>query len=770
MKTKRIRANAKGASFFIVIVVVFFSTANLQAQPSTAVERIKTTIQQNIDRLDAGWDEALYNMPVYSSAYLNARASSNTVSNSLGIYSFTGNVKDAPSQRIADQRLKTLALLLRKATDEITDMYEHGTYEGELKQLKHLLKFIGFTVSNKPLSIRKLEERRSKVQALLPRTFEQSTFKAEALTQVAEELASSQWMAMNKHLAYKYLTASILTIPTFWTYLEPEFYRLVHEGGASTDIIVYVKLHMNREPFILQDSRIWNKAPRFHAAQLQLVDADAGSQTRHVKKVELSEKETRVTVRYNVGGREMWYRFDNTLALVDNETKERYPVLRMENNIPLGKTFIVVGCEGKGVEFTFVLPPLKKTLKQFVLDDNLSVPTSEKAKMRYFKKHNIMSDGSGRSPVVIYNLSEFVSTGTDKPGITTATPVQAATNMKVATPVRQATNTRVTTPVQSTTTTKVSSPIQATANAKVAKPVQGASNITSFIEDYVNERKVKEPLANGRTAEWTYRDDKRVDGKIYFPSGKLEEQINYTNGVREGDSYQYYETGEVRKIWTYKNDQLMASKAFFLTGEVHFQYNYKNGLQHGITYEYDTKGKLVKEWNYANGKREGISKDYLSNGKTSEWTYINGELVAGVTYYPNGKMEELIAFTKGVRDGESFQYYENGVLKAKWTWDNGKRISRTLYYETGEVHTTINFKNDKLDGVSLSYFKSGKVMQEMYAENGQAHGTNKLFFENGNLQLVQNMVHGKQHGELIEYDINGKIKRKEMYKDNKLVK
>jgi len=670
-------------TFFIVLLVSFFSTTQLQAQEKTAVESMKTTYQQTINRLDASWDEASYNMPVMSTAYKQARLSSSSgVSNSLGIYSFKGNVKDVPNQRIADQRLKTLALLLRKATDEMTAVYTQQTFNGELKQLKPLLKFLGFTVSNKPLSLRTLDVHRSMLQTMKPNDFEQSTFRAEALTQVAEKLANTAWMASNKHLTYKYLIASLLTIPVFWTYLEPEFSRLVLGGGASTENIVFVKLHMNREPYILQDSRIWNKAPRFEASQLQVMEAGsfAINESRHVTKVELSDTETKVTLRYVVGGREMWYRFDNTFALVDNQTKELYPVKRMENQLPLGKTFIVVGCEGKAVEFTFVFPPLKKTLKQFVLDDNLSAPTSDKAKMRFFKKHNIMSDGSGRSAIVVYNLSEFV---------TAATPIPSTSS---------------------------------------------------------NDRIVKESKPNGRTAEWTYRDDKLVGGKIFFQSGKLEQLFNYVNGVREGESYKYYETGELLN-----------------------RFRYKNGIQDGITLEYDRSGAVVKEWNFVNGKRNGKTKEYRANGSTAEWIYLSDELVSGIIYYPNGKQEELINYTNGVRDGESFQYYETGELKAKWTWVNGKKTDGIIYYETGETRTLYSFKNGDLDGVIVSYFKSGKVMQKTDVKDGQTHGKNTLYYEDGKLWHEQNFVNGKRQGEELTYDNKGNVTSRKMYVDNVLV-
>lgn len=416
---------------------------------------MKASIQQTIDRLDANWDEASYNMPVYSTTYLNTKVSSAINSSSLGIYSFKGNVKDTPSQRVADQRLKQFAQLLRMATDEITVVYQRQNYQGELKELKPLLKYLGYTVSNKPISLRTMAMDRIKLITLKPYDFEQGTFKAEALTQVAENLASSKWMASNKHLAYKYLISNVLIVPIFWVYLEPEFSRLVREAGSTSDNIVYVKLHMNREPYILQDTRIWDKAARFQASQLKVVGADAGNQIRHVKRVEQSDTETKVTVRYNVGGRENWYRFDKSLVLVDNATKELYPIRRIENQIPLGKTFIVVGCEGKAVEFTFVFPPLKPSLKQFVLDDNVSVPSSDKAKKRYFKKHGIMSDGNGRSPIVIYNLSEFVS---------------AATPSKTATSIQE-----------------------------------------QKMDELINKRVVTESKPDGGTVEWTYRYNQLVD-------------------------------------------------------------------------------------------------------------------------------------------------------------------------------------------------------------------------------------------------------------------
>jgi hypothetical protein len=85
-----------------------------------------------------------------------------------------------------------------------------------------------------------------------------------------------------------------------------------------------------------------------------------------------------------------------------------YKIKGLENGLPLGKTIVIVGCGGKAVEFTYVFPPIKKTLKQFVIDENIKIPTTEPEKIAYFEKNDIMSDSGDEGPIVIYKLSDYV--------------------------------------------------------------------------------------------------------------------------------------------------------------------------------------------------------------------------------------------------------------------------------------------------------------------------------------------------------------------------
>lgn len=406
MKTTSNRIWLKKVPFLALFLI---STINMFGQDNQSVERLRASYQQTIDRLDASWDERSYNMYVPSSVYNQAtRTSKQSVPYALGVYSFKGNVLESPNQKTIDKRLKTLAALLRKTTDEFADVSKQNNFEGSLSHLKPLLMFLAYTVSDRPVPIKTLNPTRSTLKKLNAVEWSIGAMQAEALTQIAEKLALTPWTMQNKHLAYKYLAASVLNIPALWTYLEPDFTRMVREGGSTTDTIIFAKLHMDRAPFFKEDSRIWKQAPRFWPSQLTTLESAGDVPYGHVSKVELSDTETKVTMRYTLGGHELWFRIDASTVLIDHETKDVYHVRRVENRIPLGKTFVVVGCEDKAIEYTLVFPPLQKSLKAFVLDDYRPAPTSESAKKRFYRKYNIMSDGGGSSDFIVYKLSDFV--------------------------------------------------------------------------------------------------------------------------------------------------------------------------------------------------------------------------------------------------------------------------------------------------------------------------------------------------------------------------
>ena len=104
--------------------------------------------------------------------------------------------------------------------------------------------------------------------------------------------------------------------------------------------------------------------------------------------------------------------------------------------------------------------------------------------------------------------------------------------------------------------------------------------------------------------EWKYyhKDSKAImtlenykNGKlngmrtVYFPNGKLAEEVNYTNGLKNGNYKNYSQTGIVLEDSNFKNDKY-EGKAVYR----------------------DPLGNIAAEGNYSNNKKTGVWKFYVN--------------------------------------------------------------------------------------------------------------------------------------------------------------
>ena len=89
------------------------------------------------------------------------------------------------------------------------------------------------------------------------------------------------------------------------------------------------------------------------------------------------------------------------------------------------------------------------------------------------------------------------------------------------------------------------------------------------------------------------------------------------------------------------------------------------------------------------------------NGKPEVVIYMKGkgeeaEKVMEKVYYPNGQLEYVGHFEKGVENGEWMYYYENGTKKFKEIWDKGVE-----------------------NGIHLDYSPDGQVYRERHYDHGR---------------------------------------------------
>ena len=146
----------------------------------------------------------------------------------------------------------------------------------------------------------------------------------------------------------------------------------------------------------------------------------------------------------------------------------------------------------------------------------------------------------------------------------------------------------------------------------------------------------------------TYKDslywwhDTIYSGQIiqYYDDGKIGEKGQIKNGVPDSVWFDYNKKGKLKFVYA------------FYKGLYTFDWDYtfrENPFFYGIPnypyYQFDRNGTLILEGNYVNGVKDGVWKEYYSNGQNYiEKTFDNGELqypyyywdIKGVKYTVGG--------------------------------------------------------------------------------------------------------------------------------------
>lgn len=144
-----------------------------------------------------------------------------------------------------------------------------------------------------------------------------------------------------------------------------------------------------------------------------------------------------------------------------------------------------------------------------------------------------------------------------------------------------------------------------------------------------------------------YKSDK-PNGKvrIYYKSGKLEEETPYINGKINGMEIQYYESGKIAFETPFLNGKENGvNKCYSENGNVYIERTYSKGKLNGINKEYYESGKLKSETPFSNDKANGIARWYYEDGKIQrEYHFKNNNDKEMINYDGNGKEIKLPEF------------------------------------------------------------------------------------------------------------------------------
>ena len=250
-------------------------------------------------------------------------------------------------------------------------------------------------------------------------------------------------------------------------------------------------------------------------------------------------------------------------------------------------------------------------------------------------------------------------------------------------------------------------------------------------------------------------------------------EINYKNGLKDGETRVYDERGNLRSLETYLNDTLDGLQYYFLKDSTKIEHKYHKGAFDKRLKMFWPSGKLKIETHldqpFTNNSWAYISAKYkienfplrFENGIGANLFYVEG---AYKTWYPNGQKSIDATFKRGQLNGEFKLWYANGNIKSTGFKQDTLRLGEWKEYnQDGKLIGQASFddhgKLKYADGIVMDYFKNFSIKsKKTYVKGtleGEANYYNWKSLDNGQNNICfkkENYKNGKLHGLLTVTD------------------
>jgi len=157
---------------------------------------------------------------------------------------------------------------------------------------------------------------------------------------------------------------------------------------------------------------------------------------------------------------------------------------------------------------------------------------------------------------------------------------------------------------------------------------------------------------NSIKAEMIFDAKGKAKARIYYQDGPLAGEGNYINSFKDSTwNYYSYYTKALSNRETYVNNKKNGlSISYYPNGKIAEELNWKDNVRNGIWHQYYENGALKTSSEFLNGKRNGTFILYYPDSKI-EWkgSYKN-DIREGqwVHYDPLGKINSTIEYKNGV--------------------------------------------------------------------------------------------------------------------------
>ncbi len=277
-------------------------------------------------------------------------------------------------------------------------------------------------------------------------------------------------------------------------------------------------------------------------------------------------------------------------------------------------------------------------------------------------------------------------------------------------------------------------------------------------------------------AKELYINDKK-EGKsfYYYPTGELKETINFSGGERDGIAMEYDRDGTPITVMEYRSDRLVERQRinrkdenglkqgtwmeFYESGNVKREINYTDNILDGIYREYDKDGSLTMVVHYDRGK---IRDDAIAEGQPVEIRQ---------SFFPDGKVRTSGAYRNNIPVGIHRTYNEEGDVIASTIYDDkgrvssegivndmGERIGPWInYFPDGKKSSEGEYRDNRRNGTWTFYTENGEIEQKGGYRNGLEDGTWEWYYPDGKLWRSEEYFNGNEDGIATEYAEDGSV-------------
>ncbi|MFC2129240.1 toxin-antitoxin system YwqK family antitoxin [Bacteroidota bacterium] len=279
-------------------------------------------------------------------------------------------------------------------------------------------------------------------------------------------------------------------------------------------------------------------------------------------------------------------------------------------------------------------------------------------------------------------------------------------------------------------------------------------------------------------------DKKEGNSYYYYETGELKESVYYSNGKKQGKAREFDKDSTVITLLQYNNNYLVSRekinrkdssgkkqgtyKVFHEDGSLKREENYMDDDLHGYFREFDETGELLQAMRYERGaiieEIDEEAREIIDFKRTYD---EQGRIVFSGAYFegiPRG-IHRFFDTTGNIIN--AYIYNEKGQRLSEGIVDEqGKRVGKwTDYYVSGETKAIGTYRDNKKNGNWIYYFENKSIEQKGSFIGGRFNGEWTWYYPDGEIWRQESFFNGNEDGYSVEYDREQNIISEGVYID-----